>query len=198
MRTENREHLNEGDFTEEWSNYFSSLLPLTTTRTVIPVWHQCSPDPSPADPTAFGPEFPEYPQSSVWSKSQQWNAIFPRGHVVITPTAYHNMLQGPGLSRGDVTGIRDGFSCFLQQQLHYLQALYWTGRWEVLWFLFLFTQKQWQNASHQATAGPSSPPLCWGLNLCKRDTKRRCRKALRQSDTCNGHTSSALTRSTLH
>lgn len=68
----------------------------------------------------------------------------------------------------------------------------------ISFLVFFLTQKQCQNASHQATAGQPSPPLCWGLNLCKRDTKQPCRKALRQSDMCNGHTSSALTRSTPH
>lgn len=162
MRTENREHLNEGDFTECRSEgiifplcFRSRWQELSSRCDISAALNLKPPPPLYTDPTALAPEFPEYPQSSVWSKSQQWNTIFPRGHVVITPTAYHNMLQGPGLSREDVTGIRDGFSCFLQLQLQYLDTLYWTGRWEVLWFLFFFTQEQWQNASHQATAGQS-------------------------------------------
>lgn len=65
------------------------------------------------DPKVLAPEYLEYPKSSVWFKSQQWNTIFPRGHAFITPTTYHNWLQGSGLSQEDVTGIKAAFPAFL-------------------------------------------------------------------------------------
>lgn len=64
------------------------------------------------NPDVLVPRFPEYPQLSVWSITQQGNTIFPGRQTVITLPTYHSSLQGSGLSIEDVTEIQEDFPAF--------------------------------------------------------------------------------------
>lgn len=89
-------------FSTQWQE-LSSLCDINTALKTTALY---------TDSKVLASEYFECPKSSVWFKSQQWNTIFPRGHVFITPTTYHNWLQGSGLSREDVTGIKAAFPAF--------------------------------------------------------------------------------------
>lgn len=104
-----------------WRDYsiLSSQFPHMLTRIIIPMWHQNS---------SLNTLIQKSLHQSILTilnptfhlKNQQRNIIFPRGHAVIAPTAYHNRASRPPAQPGGCDRNQRGFPWFLNQQLQHL------------------------------------------------------------------------------